>query len=81
MSCVMLLVTSGLDEVYVDHFQGYLAGLSILKDKTESERVIQCLNTCQENLDFTELKDMPSGSVSILVYTVCQQMYYLKVFC
>ncbi|XP_060573318.1 calsyntenin-1-like [Ruditapes philippinarum] len=52
----------GLDEVYVDHFQGFLAGLSILKDRTESERVIQCLNSCQESLDFTELKDMPSGS-------------------
>lgn len=52
----------GLDEVFVDHFQGYLAGLSILKDKTESDRVIQCLNNCQENLDFTELKDMPSGT-------------------
>ncbi|KAL4221800.1 hypothetical protein ACF0H5_020054 [Mactra antiquata] len=52
----------GLDEEYVDHFQGYLAGLTLLKDRTESERVIQCLNNCQENLDFTELDDMPSGT-------------------
>lgn len=58
----------GLDEQYVDHFQGYLAGLTLLKDKTESERVIQCLNNCQENLDFTELEDMPSGTVSILIF-------------
>ncbi|XP_052820874.1 calsyntenin-1-like [Mya arenaria] len=52
----------GLDETYVDHFHGFVAGLSLLKDRTESERVIQCLNNCQENLDFTDLEDMPSGT-------------------
>jgi calsyntenin 1 len=34
------------------YFRGYLAGLSILKNKTESDSVIQCLNNCQEKLDF-----------------------------
>ena len=57
---------TGLDEKFTDHFQGYLAGLSLLKDKTESERVIQCLNNCQENLDFKDLSDMPSETVRFI---------------
>lgn len=52
----------GLEEKYVDHFQGYLASLSLLKDKTESERVIQCLNNCQENLELVNLGEMASGT-------------------
>ncbi|XP_061162635.1 calsyntenin-1-like [Saccostrea echinata] len=44
------------------YFRGYLAGLSILKGKTESERVIRCLNNCQENLDFSALSAMHSGT-------------------
>lgn len=34
------------------YFRGYLAGLSILKNTTESDSVIRCLNNCQEKLDF-----------------------------
>ncbi|XP_052239377.1 calsyntenin-1-like [Dreissena polymorpha] len=52
----------GLDETFADHFQGYLAGLSLLKGRTESDKVIQCLNNCQENLEFTDLENMPSGT-------------------
>lgn len=44
------------------YFRGYLAGLSVLKGKTESERVIRCLNNCQENLDFSALSAMHSGT-------------------
>lgn len=42
-------------------FRGYLAGLSILKNRTESDRVIQCLNTCQEKLDFPGIDEMENG--------------------
>ena len=35
------------------HFRGYLAGLSLLSNKTEDNRVISCLNECQEKLEFT----------------------------
>ena len=34
------------------HFKGYLAGLNIVKNRTESDSVIQCLNNCQEKLEF-----------------------------
>jgi len=42
----------------------------MLKEKTESERVIRCLNNCQESLDFTALDKMPSGTVSTRVTLV-----------
>lgn len=46
-----------------DHFfRGYLAGLSILRDKTESDRVIKCLVNCKEYLDFHALNKMESGT-------------------
>ncbi|XP_076451662.1 calsyntenin-1-like [Babylonia areolata] len=48
---------------FKDHFRGYLAGLSMLKGKTESERVIKCLHNCKENLDFRGLSDMSAGTV------------------
>ncbi|XP_067658784.1 calsyntenin-1-like [Haliotis asinina] len=52
----------GGENRYEHHFRGYLAGLSFLKDKTESDRVIKCLNNCKENLDFHALNDMQSGT-------------------
>uniref|UniRef100_A0A0L8HJY8 Calsyntenin C-terminal domain-containing protein n=1 Tax=Octopus bimaculoides TaxID=37653 RepID=A0A0L8HJY8_OCTBM len=46
-----------------DHFfRGYLAELSVLRDKTESERVIKCLVNCKEYLDFHALNKMESGT-------------------
>jgi hypothetical protein len=47
------------------YFGGYLAGLSILKNRTESDGVISCLNNCQEKLDFTAIDTMDETSVSI----------------
>jgi calsyntenin 1 len=46
------------------YFHGYLAGLSLLKNKTESDSVIRCLNNCQEKLDFTAI-DTNDNTVSI----------------
>ncbi|ESO95730.1 hypothetical protein LOTGIDRAFT_116621 [Lottia gigantea] len=43
-------------------FKGYLAGLSVLKDKREDDRVIRCLNNCKESLDFHALGEMKTGS-------------------
>lgn len=52
----------GKEQTFDKYFHGYLAGLSILKDKTESERVIKCLNDCKENLEFHALSQMESGT-------------------
>jgi len=38
-----------------------MAGLAILKDKTESDRVIRCLNDCKEKLDFHAMSEMETG--------------------
>lgn len=54
----------GGERTFKDYFRGYLAGLSLLKGKTESERVIKCLHNCKENLDFHALADMSAGTVS-----------------
>jgi hypothetical protein len=43
------------------YFNGYLAGLVILRGKTESDRVIRCLNNCKEKLDFHAMDEMDTG--------------------
>ncbi|KAK7094297.1 calsyntenin-1-like [Littorina saxatilis] len=53
----------GKTNQFKDYFRGYLAGLAMLKGKTESERVIKCLHNCKENLDFRGLADMSAGTV------------------
>jgi len=47
------------------HFKGYLAGLSILKNTTESDSIIQCLNACQEKLEIDVIDTNDGTSVSI----------------
>jgi len=49
---------SGSKGKFEHYLQGYLAGLSILKDRTESDHVIHCLNSCKENLDFHGTNEM-----------------------
>ncbi|ESO07922.1 hypothetical protein HELRODRAFT_75655, partial [Helobdella robusta] len=44
-----------------NHFKGYLAGLSLLNNRVESNSAIQCLTRCQEKLDFNAVEDMDSG--------------------
>lgn len=51
----------GGSQALSQYFTGYLAGLSILKDKTESDRVIKCLNNCKEKLDFHAMNEMETG--------------------
>eukprot|EP00918_Siedleckia_nematoides_P041966 GHVU01091417.1.p1 GENE.GHVU01091417.1~~GHVU01091417.1.p1 ORF type:complete len:448 (+),score=101.95 GHVU01091417.1:453-1796(+) len=38
-----------------------MAGLSILQGKTESDRVIKCLNNCKEKLDFHDMNQLDTG--------------------
>ena len=54
---------SGGESNLSQYFKGYLAGLTILKGKTESERVIKCLNNCKENLEFHAMDQMQTGMV------------------
>ncbi|CAG5135956.1 unnamed protein product, partial [Candidula unifasciata] len=52
----------GADNTFNHYYKGYMAGLFVLKGKTESERIIKCLNNCKENLDFHAISDMSSGT-------------------
>ena len=60
------LFVSGGEGKVKQYFNGYLAGLSILKGKTESHRVIKCLNNCKEKLDFQAVDKMDTGMVSTI---------------
>ncbi|XP_064642451.1 calsyntenin-1-like isoform X3 [Lineus longissimus] len=51
----------GGEKTLSQHFKGYMAGLSILRGKTESDRVIKCLNNCKEKLDFHAVYLMDGG--------------------
>lgn len=46
-------------------FEGYLAGMSLLRDVTESDDVIRCLNECLERFDFHAMRDLNTGMVSL----------------
>lgn len=41
---------AGADGSYRHHFNGYLAGLSLLNGVTEREEVIKCMVQCKENI-------------------------------
>lgn len=45
------------------YFHGYLAGLSVLRNQTETDDVIRCLNNCQEKLEVPGIDDMENGMV------------------
>lgn len=45
------------------YFHGYLAGLSVLRNETETDDVIRCLNNCQEKLNVPGIDDMENGMV------------------
>ena len=55
---------AGKKHRYGQYFHGHLAGLTIMKNSTESERVIKCLTSCKERLDFTAMDDMENGMVT-----------------
>lgn len=58
------------------YFRGYLAGLSILKNQTETDDVIQCLNDCREKLEVTGMNDMENG----MTVSMNSEMTSLTVF-
>lgn len=60
---VVVIVVLGGEGQMFQHFHGYLAGLTLLKNRAESEQVIQCLTSCQERLDFSAVDLMETGMV------------------
>jgi hypothetical protein len=48
------------------HFRGYLSGLIVLKNATDSDQTVECLNKCQEKLELAAIDSMEPGmSVSV----------------
>jgi hypothetical protein len=44
------------------HFRGYLAGLSLLRGRTESPAVLSCLHRCQEELRVPPAESIDAGA-------------------
>lgn len=43
------------------HLHGELAGLLVLNNHTEADHVIQCINSCEQKLDFHAINEMETG--------------------
>ncbi|XP_047103065.1 calsyntenin-1 [Schistocerca piceifrons] len=51
----------GSDSKMKHHFRGYLAGLSILLNKTEKPEVLSCLHKCKESLEVPAMELLEPG--------------------
>ena len=55
---------SGVGHRLSQHLHGELAGLLVLNNHTEADHVIQCINSCEQKLDFHAINEMETGMVS-----------------
>lgn len=51
----------GADNKMGHHFKGFLAGLSVLRNKTEKPEVLACLHHCKENLEAPGIELLEPG--------------------
>jgi len=58
------------------HLRGYLAGLSLLNNKTEDDRVISCLNQCQEKLDINAVDTKDDTVNQLCLILACSTEFY-----
>jgi len=59
------LLLSGVGHRLSQYLHGELAGLLVLNNHTEADHVIQCINSCEQKLDFHAINEMETGMVSI----------------
>lgn len=59
------MIFKGADNKMSHHFKGFLAGLSVLRNKTEKPDVLSCLHHCKENLEAPGLELLEPGMVFI----------------
>ena len=57
-------LVSGVGHRLSQHLHGELAGLLVLNNHTEADHVIQCINSCEQKLDFHAINEMETGMVS-----------------
>jgi hypothetical protein len=51
----------GIGHHFGQYLRGELAGLVMINNNTESDQVIQCINSCEEKLDFHAINEMETG--------------------
>ena len=73
-----ILDVSGAKHRMGQYFRGDLTGLSLLRNQTDSEQVIRCLNGCQEKLDLAALEDMDTGMVC-LTFNAYRVSFYVEI--
>ena len=57
---------SGVGHQLSQHLHGELAGLLVLNNHTEADHVVQCINSCEQKLDFHAINEMETGMVSFV---------------
>lgn len=50
------------------NFHGFLAGLSVLRGRTENPEVLACLHRCKEGLEVPPADLLEPGMVSLVLY-------------
>jgi len=61
-------LVSGVGHRLSQHLHGKLAGLLVLNNHTEADHVIQCINSCEQKLDFHAINEMETGMVSFAAF-------------
>jgi len=62
-----MCLSLGVGHRLSQHLNGELAGLLVLNNHTEADHVIQCVNSCEQKLDFHAINEMETGMVSSAV--------------
>ena len=62
--CTCVRAPPGIGHRLSQHLHGELAGLMVLNNHTEADHVIQCINSCEQKLDFHAINEMETGMVS-----------------
>jgi len=64
---------SGVGHRLNQYLHGELAGLLVLNNHTEADHIIQCINSCEQKLDFHAINEMETGMVSEQCRYLCKK--------
>ena len=78
MPCIFI---AGVGHRLSQHLDGELAGLMVLNNHTEADHVIQCINSCEQKLDFHAINEMETGMVSTDTHTDTARIHAAAIFC
>src|SRR6218665_528099 len=68
-------VRTGAKRRFGQFFSGHLFALTLLRNETDSDDVILCLNSCKEKLDVVGMDEMTTGMASVQFHTCIQNTF------